>query len=196
MKLVAGLGNPGQKHEGTRHNVGYLVLDELASRFGGKKDASRFHGLTATLTRDSEKVLLLWPITYMNLSGKSVLAARDFYQISDGNILVVCDDFNLPLGRLRVRARGSAGGQKGLADVIHRLGTDEISRVRIGIGPVPASWDPADFVLGRFGRTEREEMELAVPRAADAVLDWVTQGVEFCMNKYNAGPTAGGEQQI
>ncbi len=122
----------------------------------------------------------------MNLSGASVLAARDFYKLADQELLIVCDDFNLPLAKLRMRPEGSSGGQNGLDDVINRLGTEAVPRLRIGVGPLPANWDPADFVLSRFTKEELPQIEPAVIRAADAVEDWTKLGIAECMNRYNA----------
>ncbi len=132
-----------------------------------------------------ERVLLLWPYTLMNRSGQSVSAAADFYQILPAELLVVCDDFNLPLGKLRFRGQGSAGGQKGLEDIIKRRGSEEFSRLRIGIGPVPDSWDAADFVLGRFGASERPAIDETIDRAVDAVECWVAEGIEVGMSRFN-----------
>jgi PTH1 family peptidyl-tRNA hydrolase len=132
-----------------------------------------------------EKALLLSPVTYMNRSGGSVQPARDFYQLPHENLLIICDDINLPLAKLRFRVKGSAGGQKGLADILQRLGTDEVPRLRVGIGEPPDSWDAADYVLGRFSTKERSEIRVAMMRAADAVEDWVAHGIETCMNQYN-----------
>jgi PTH1 family peptidyl-tRNA hydrolase len=121
----------------------------------------------------------------MNLSGASVLAARDFYKIDDADILVICDDFQLPTDTIRLRASGSAGGQNGLADVLARLGTNAVPRLRIGIGPVAAGWKTADFVLGRFSTSERASVDVSVERAADAAEEWVAVGIEAAMNRYN-----------
>ena len=121
----------------------------------------------------------------MNLSGSSVLAARDFYKIDHDDILVLCDDFQLPTGTIRLRASGSAGGQNGLADVLARLGTNGVPRLRIGIGPVAAGWKTADFVLGRFPKDEREAVDVTLERAADAAEEWVALGIEAAMNRYN-----------
>ena len=186
MKLVVGLGNPGRKYEGTRHNVGFSVLDELArrGRAGGRK--TKFQGEVTEIEHAGHKAILLWPHTFMNLSGTSVLAARDFYKIAGDDLLVVCDDFNLPLTKLRFRPEGSSGGQKGLADVIDRLGTETVPRLRIGVGPVPPNWDPADFVLSRFTKQEQDIVEPVITRAAEAVEDWLANGIQDCMNKYNA----------
>ncbi len=185
MKLVVGLGNPGRKYQGTRHNIGFDVLDQLARQQAVSPARSRFEADTAEISVGGHRILLLWPSTYMNLSGTSVGKARDFYKIAKDDILVICDDFNLPLGKLRLRPRGSSGGQKGLADILRRLGTEEIQRLRLGVGPVPDGWDAADFVLGRFGRDEGLLVEKTVTRAAEAVTAWVTHGIDYCMNQYN-----------
>jgi len=147
MKLVVGLGNPGRKYEGTRHNVGFDCLAKLAGRLPAAPVKQKFQGELIEAEIGGERVLLLCPLTYMNLSGGSVLAARDFYKIKENDILVVCDDFHLPLAKLRFRAKGSAGGQKGLADILRRLGTENIARLRIGIGEPPPQWNVADYVL-------------------------------------------------
>src|SRR5690606_9579884 len=129
--------------------------------------------------------LLLFPHTFMNESGRSVLAARDFYKIDNQDVLIVCDDMNLPLGKLRFRARGSDGGQKGLADVCRRLGTTELARLRVGIGRPPEGWDPVAYVLGKFTPAEREEIDLAIANGVAGIRDWVHEGIEPCMNRYN-----------
>jgi len=185
MKLVVGLGNPGRKYQGTRHNIGYMVVGELARKFAAGGVKLRFQGETAEADLEGQKALLLTPSTYMNLSGASVLAARDFYKIPDEDILVVCDDLNLPLAKLRIRPGGSAGGQKGLEDVIRRLGTPEIARLRIGIGSPPQSWTWPDYVLSKFGKDEIPLMEQAAAKAAEAVVVWAREGVQTCMNQFN-----------
>lgn len=185
MKLLVGLGNPGSAYEGTRHNIGFVVLEILARRAGSPARRARFQGEVAQATIRDRPVLLLWPLTWMNLSGSSVLAARDFYKIDDADILVICDDFNLPCDTLRLRPGGSAGGQNGLADVVGRLGTTAIPRLRIGIGPVPPGRKPADFVLGKFAKEERERVAVMAERAADAASEWAALGIQAAMNKYN-----------
>lgn len=185
MKLVVGLGNPGPRYAGTRHNVGWEVLALLAGRAGGGKPKAAFGGELLDVQLRGERTILLAPHTYMNKSGESVLPARDFYRVENQSVLVVCDDFNLPHGRLRLRTKGSAGGQKGLADIIRRLGTEDVPRLRIGIGPVPDRWDPADFVLGKFTKDERKEMDICLHEAADAVMDWAGDGIETAMNRWN-----------
>jgi PTH1 family peptidyl-tRNA hydrolase len=184
MKLVVGLGNPGRKYEGTRHNVGFRVAAELAARHGRSKPKRAFQGELVEAAIETHKLLLLAPHTLMNLSGESVLAARDFYKIPHEDLLIVSDDFNLPLAKLRFRNSGSSGGQRGLEDIIRRLGED-VPRLRIGIGNPPAGRDAADFVLGRFSKTEQPEIEVAIVRAADAVEAWVREGIATAMNRYN-----------
>ena len=185
MKLVVGLGNPGRKYEGTRHNIGFVVLDQLAAKRGLSGSKNAFQGKCQEANFDGIKALLLWPETFMNLSGGSVLAARDFYKLDNQDVLIVCDDFNLPLAKLRFRPSGSSGGQKGLADIVRRLGTEEVSRLRIGVGAPPPQFDPADYVLGKFRKEEQTEMQIAAVRAADAVVDWAKDGIAVCMNRYN-----------
>jgi PTH1 family peptidyl-tRNA hydrolase len=186
MKLVAGLGNIGRKYDHTRHNVGFEVIAALAEKHASGAPKGRFQGETYDANVGGERVILLMPHTYMNLSGSSVQPAKDFFKVELAELLIVCDDFALPLGKLRFRTAGSAGGQKGLADVIRRLGTEEVPRLRLGVGPLPERWDPADFVLSKFGGEEKDAAKEMVERAAAAVADWATRGIEYCMNEYNA----------
>ena len=175
MKLVVGLGNPGRKYVGTRHNVGFLVLDQLVARHGSGRRKNDFQAEVLEVGLGREKTLLIWPQTFMNLSGTSVLAARDFYKLKNEDVLVVCDDLNLPLGKLRARANGSAGGQKGLDDILRRLGGQDVPRLRIGIGaPLPGR-DAVDFVLNRFSAEEQTEIEIAARYGADAVEIWANE---------------------
>jgi peptidyl-tRNA hydrolase, PTH1 family len=185
MKLVVGLGNPGRRYQGTRHNVGYLVVAEVARRSAAGPAQAKFRGEVVEARLGDQRVLLLSPTTYMNRSGQSVHEARRFYKLPDEAILVVCDDLNLPVGKLRLRARGSAGGQKGLEDIIARLGTDEFARLRIGIGSPPEGWDWADYGLSKFRPEEAAEIDQAVQRAADAVAGWAQEGIDVSMNRYN-----------
>lgn len=185
MKLIVGLGNVGKKYEKTRHNVGFDVLDLVATRNAADSPKEKFEGRAMDVTIGGERGLLLWPHTLMNLSGRSVAAAMAFYQLELGELLVVCDDFNLPLGKLRFRKEGSAGGQNGLADIIDRLGSQEFSRLRVGIGPVPERWDAADFVLERFGPSDRTMIDEQIDRAAEAVECWATEGTAAGMNRFN-----------
>ena len=185
MKLVVGLGNPGRRYDGTRHNLGFAVLAELAKKLGAGRPKEKFHGELVETELEGEKLLLLGPLTYMNLSGTSVLAAKDYFALDDESLLVICDDLNLALAKLRFRAGGSAGGHKGLGDIIRRLGTEEFPRLRIGIGPPPEHWDATDFVLARFTEQERSEIVEAVCSAAGAAIEWARHGIQFCMNRYN-----------
>jgi PTH1 family peptidyl-tRNA hydrolase len=189
MKAVVGLGNPGPEYAGTRHNVGFRVLAELARRQGATQPKLKFEAEVLEIMVGSEKLLLVAPQTYMNNSGRSVRKLIDFYKLPLDDLLVVCDDLNLDIGRLRIRQAGSAGGQKGLSDMISRLGTQDFNRLRIGIGRPPGRMNAADYVLRRFRAEERELVEPAVSAAADAVEIWCQQGVEAAMNRFNAPTT-------
>jgi len=186
VKLVVGLGNPGSQYAGTRHNIGFDVLSRVAVRWNAASPRTKFQGEASEVAIGTEKVLLLWPLTFMNVSGSSVLAARDFYKLPHADLLVICDDLNLPPGKIRLRAKGSSGGQKGLEDIIRRLGSDDIPRLRIGIGAVPAGRAATGYVLGKFTTEEQELIAPAVIKAAEAVEAWVKQGLAACMNQYNA----------
>src|SRR5262249_12717146 len=185
-KLVVGLGNPGSRYAGTRHNVGYAVVDFLAESPRAGPFQSRFQAQVAELIEEPHKVLLVKPETFMNLSGRCVRQLVDFYQVPLEDLLVVCDDINLPLGKLRARARGTHGGHNGLRDIQNHLGTTDYARLRVGVGAPPEE-GAVDYVLGRFRPGERPVIEEAVQTAAQAVLVWVHQGIEACMNQYNAG---------
>lgn len=188
MKLIVGLGNPGKKYERTRHNVGFEVLSTLAEAYAdvGETGKDKFEGRLVEAVIAGQRAMLLWPLTLMNRSGQSVAAAMKFYQTPLAELLVICDDFNLSLGALRFRRQGSAGGQRGLQDIIQRLGSDDFNRLRIGIGQVPTAWDAADFVLSRFARDERPLVDEAIVRAAEGVKCWVDLGIEASMNQFNA----------
>ena len=185
MKIVVGLGNPGRNYTGTRHNVGFAVVDSLASGPSVGRFQSRFQAQVAEYMEGNEKVLLLEPETFMNLSGRSVRQAVDFYNLPVSDLLVVCDDFNLPLGKLRVRAKGTHGGHNGLRDIQNHLGTTEYARLRVGVG-APKPDEAVDHVLGRFRPSERPVIDEAVALAVQAVVVWITRGVADCMNEYNA----------
>jgi PTH1 family peptidyl-tRNA hydrolase len=184
MKVVVGLGNPGAKYAGTRHNVGYAVIDSLAESPRAGRFQSRFQAQVAELLEDPHKILLVKPETFMNLSGRSVRQLVDFYQLPLEDLLIVSDDINLPLGRIRARARGTHGGHNGLRDIQTHLGTAEYARLRIGVD-APEEDDAIDHVLGRFRPVERPVIEDAIQRAVQAVLVWTHQGIEACMNQYN-----------
>ena len=183
MRVVVGLGNPGRQYHGTRHNVGFAVVDGLASGPSAGRFQSRFQAQVAELMEGEQKILLVKPETFMNLSGQSVRQVIDFYQVELADLLVVCDDINLPLGQLRFRSKGSHGGHNGLRDIQNHLGTQDYSRLRIGVGA--GGEDLVDHVLGRFRPSERPVIEDALSLAIQAVSLWTNQGVDVCMNRYN-----------
>jgi peptidyl-tRNA hydrolase, PTH1 family len=195
MKLVVGLGNPGKEYEGTRHNIGFEVLAQLSARFHAGRRQSKFRAEVSEVEIHGHKVLLICPMTFMNLSGQSVKAAVDFFKVQLNDLMLVCDDLSLDPGRIRIRASGSAGGQNGLANAIQQLGTDAFPRLRIGIGQAPGTKSAADYVLGTFSKVERAEMDLAVMRAADAVEVWVKSGIGPAMNRFNPDPAAETKQK-
>lgn len=212
--MIVGLGNPGPEYARHRHNVGFQVVDLFAERHGlafdkfqkrarlaiglvTLKGSASTSALASTLTSTADwrgRVLLVKPMTYMNLSGEAVAALAAFYKIAPADILVAHDDLDLPVGRIRLRPGGSAGGQKGVASTIQRLGADTFHRLRVGIsrpgGPgsdAPSGMDPADYVLRPFSTGQAKEMEFVRPRAADAIETWLAQGIEAAMNSFNAG---------
>lgn len=187
-KVIVGLGNPGLQYRETRHNVGFLVVDRLIDRHAVSRSRTKFKAeVFEAQTEPGEQLLLVKPQTYMNLSGQTVASLVGYYDLPLEDLIVVCDDFNLPLGRLRFRRNGSHGGQKGLADIIQRLGTNEFSRLRLGIA-APGT-DPIDHVLGRFTPDERPIVADSVARSAEALELWIRQGIEPVMNQYNAAPS-------
>ena len=194
MKLVVGLGNPGNAYVGTRHNIGFDVIDRLSERLGvgefNRIAKSKFDGLAldgnVTLPDGSgEKVLLLKPATYMNVSGRSVQAAAGFYQIPSSDLMIVLDDLALPCGRIRIRASGSDGGHNGLRDIQRALGTSDYPRLRLGIDPPPPPVQGRDYVLGRFTPEQRQKVDPAIDRAASAIITWIERGITTAMNQYN-----------
>ena len=188
MKLIVGLGNPGAKYRGTRHNIGFAVVDELARRAAAQFDASPVDALIARV-RGGEPFLIAKPMTFMNASGAAVGGLVRYYKIEPGALLVVVDEVQLPLGRLRARARGSAGGHNGLKSIIEQLG-DEFARLRIGVGRGDQRRDLADHVLARFDANESADVERMTTRAADAAGMFITSGIEAVMNGFNGGDPA------
>ena len=184
--LIVGLGNPGDKYEATRHNVGFMVADELGERQRAPIQKLKFKALTSLFTISGEKVLVMKPVTYMNLSGEAVRPAADFYKISPDHVLVISDDTALAVGRLRIRRGGSAGGHNGLKSIIQHLGTDQFPRLRVGVGEKPhPDYDLADWVLGRFTGEDKKAIDAAVKRAADGVECILKDGLEQGMNRFN-----------
>ena len=184
--LLVCLGNPGDKYENTRHNVGYMVADEVAERQNKPIQRLKFKALTNTLTISGEKVLVMKPITYMNLSGEAVRQGVDFYKIPPERVLVVSDDTALAVGKLRIRVKGSAGGHNGLKNIIQHLGTDQFPRLRVGVGEKPhPDYDLADWVLGKFVGEDKKTIDAAVKRAADAIECILAEGIDRGMGKFN-----------
>ena len=185
MYLIVGLANPTREYEHTRHNAGFDAVDMLADRLNISVKEKKHKGLCGKGMLGAEKVILLKPQTYMNLSGESVRAAADFYKIDHEHIIVMYDDIDLDVGKLRVRAKGSAGGHNGIKNIIAHLGTQEFPRVRIGVGAKPDRMDLADYVLGRFPQVEQSVMEDAFKEAAEAAAAIVEDGIDAAMNRFN-----------
>ena len=184
--MVVGLGNPGRKYERTRHNIGFEVLNQLADCQGVTTSKNQFEAIVKEFSFADDKVLLVAPQTYMNLSGRSVAALVKFFKLPTTNLMVVCDDMNLPVGRLRMRGAGSAGGQKGLQDIIQKLNTQDVPRLRIGVGRPPDGFSAPDYVLSRFQSNETELFSQAVQTAINGIECWVRDGLEIAMNQVNA----------
>ena len=184
--LIVGLGNVGDKYEGTRHNVGFRVADELAERAGVPVQRLKYRALTGQAEIGGVRVLLMKPVTFMNLSGEAVRPAADFYKVPADHILVLSDDVSLPVGKLRIRRGGSAGGHNGLKNIIQHLGTDQFPRVKVGVGEKPhPDYDMADWVLGKFQGEDRKAIDQAVQRAADAVECLLREVPERAMSRFN-----------
>ena len=184
--LVVGLGNPGGKYEGTRHNVGYLVADELGERGRFSIQRAKFQALTASAEIGGQGVLVMKPTTYMNLSGEAVGEAARFYKIPPDHVLVISDDVSLPAGRLRIRTGGSAGGHNGLKSIIQHLGSDQFPRLKVGVGDKPhPDYDMADWVLGKPQGEDKKALDAAVKRAADAIECLLRDGPQKAMNRFN-----------
>ena len=184
--LVVGLGNPGGQYENTRHNAGFLTADELARRGRFAIQRLKFKALTAAVEISGQGVLMMKPTTFMNLSGEAVGEAARFYKIPPDHVLVISDDVSLPLGKLRIRTGGSAGGHNGLKSIIQHLGADQFPRVKVGVGEKPhPDYDMADWVLGKFQGEDKKVMDEAVKRAADAVECYLKDGPQKAMNRFN-----------
>ena len=184
--LLVGLGNPGDKYDNTRHNVGFAAIDQLAEELRVPVQKLKYRALTQTVELGGAKVLLMKPITYMNLSGEAVGEAARFFKIPADHVLVLSDDVSLPVGKLRIRKGGSAGGHNGLKSIIQHLGTDQFPRVKIGVGEKPhPDYDMADWVLSRFTGEDLKTITQAVKRAADAVECFVREGPDKAMNRFN-----------
>jgi PTH1 family peptidyl-tRNA hydrolase len=194
MKLVVGLGNPGREYVGTRHNIGFEVVDRLAEKLGWARAGdfdrlarTKFDGLMLDGPfSEMEKLVLLKPTTYMNLSGRAVQAALAFYQATPADVMIVLDDLALPCGRLRLRGSGSSGGHNGLKDIERALGTQDYPRLRLGIDPPSPPIAGKDYVLGRFSPEQRKLIDPAIDRATGAIVTWIDKGIDTAMSQFNA----------
>ncbi|MCI8466338.1 MAG: aminoacyl-tRNA hydrolase [Lachnospiraceae bacterium] len=185
MFIIAGLGNPGLKYAGTRHNVGFGAIDVLAERYGIGVDMGKHKALMGKGMIEGQKVVLLKPQTYMNLSGESLREAASYYKLFPEEVLVIYDDINLDVGRLRIREKGSAGGHNGMKSIISCLGSDQFPRIRIGVGDKPPRMDLADYVLGRFPEEELPDVREAIAQAAEAATLIINGQMEQAMNQFN-----------
>lgn len=185
MKIIAGLGNPALKYGGTRHNVGFGVIDELSDRWNIRVADSRMRGLSGSGIIAGEKIILLKPMTFMNLSGESIRPFMDYYKLTPDELIVCYDDISLDVGMIRVRGKGSAGGHNGMKSIIQHLGTIDFPRVRIGIGAKPPQMDLADYVLGHFPADELPIIRGAIKDGADAVEMILEEGIQPAMNRFN-----------
>lgn len=184
VAIIAGLGNPGSRYEGTRHNIGFMVADRVAARLGCEGAQSQFSGLTHDCRTEFGRLTVLKPLTYMNRSGQSVSAALRWFKSDLEDLLVIYDDLDLPFGEIRLRRRGSPAGHNGLSSIIEQCGSQDIQRLRVGIGR-PSSGDTVEYVLSRFRPEERAELGTVVDHAADAAIAWFQEGMDEAMGKYN-----------
>lgn len=184
MKIVVGLGNPGPNYKSTRHNIGFMAVNELAGRFPVEKERSKFDAVIGETKISNEAVLLVKPLTFMNLSGNAVQPLMKWYKIPTENLLIIYDDLDLPVGEVRIRTQGGPGGHKGMTSIIERLGTREIARIRIGIGR-PDHQDTVSWVLGKFSCEEEQLIGPGIQKAVEAVECWANYGINRCMNTYN-----------
>lgn len=185
VKLIIGLGNPGKPYEHTRHNIGFEVIDELANRWNAPLNQSKFNGMYASVHRPEGKVILLKPLTYMNLSGESVRPLMDYFNIDVEDIIVIYDDLDLETGKLRLRAKGSAGGHNGIKSLIQHLGTQQFNRIRVGVNRPPAGMKVADYVLSKFSKDDQPTVKQAVEKSCDAVESALTKPFLEVMNQFN-----------
>ena len=192
MFMIVGLGNPGTKYAATRHNIGFDMITYLCDRYDIRLRDKEGFALTGKGRIEGQAVLLVQPQTYMNESGRSVRALKDFYKLSDEDILIVCDDINLEVGKIRVRPKGSAGGHNGLKSIIHHLGTEEFTRVRLGVGDKPEQGDLVHHVLGRFAKEEEALLRDVFALADEAVTLTITDSVDAAMNRVNGVSVTGG----
>lgn len=185
MKLIVGLGNPGKQYEHTRHNIGFDVIDALAEKWGTPLEQTKFKGMYATSHHPGGKVILLKPLTYMNLSGECVRPIMDYFDINVEDVIVIYDDLDLDVGKLRLRQKGSAGGHNGIKSLIQHLGTQEFNRIRVGVSRPPAGMKVADYVLSKFSKDDQPVMEEAIMKSVEAIELSLTKKFLDVMNTYN-----------
>lgn len=185
MKLIVGLGNPGLQYDGTRHNIGFEAIDKLADSHGISVNKSKFKALVGEGTIGGEKVILMKPQTYMNLSGESISACKSWYKVVPEDIIIMYDDVSLDVGDIRIRKNGSSGGHNGMKSIIAHLSTDVFPRVKIGVGQKPTGWDLADYVLGKFSDEDKKILEPRLKVICDAVDTMIKRDVDTAMNNYN-----------
>ncbi|MDP1546474.1 MAG: aminoacyl-tRNA hydrolase [Anaerolineales bacterium] len=183
--LLIGLGNPGREYRDTRHNIGFMLVDHLAERIGARGMKVQSKAITTSALYEEHRIILAKPQTYMNLSGQSVQGLLHFYKIPTTNLLIAHDDLDIPFGTLRIRPTGGPGGQRGMANTIELLGTKDFPRLRLGIGRPPGRMDPKDYVLQNFSKDDAKLLPEVLSRAADAALEFVMNGLNAAMNKYN-----------
>ncbi|AAP07154.1 Peptidyl-tRNA hydrolase [Bacillus cereus ATCC 14579] len=186
MKLIVGLGNPGREYELTRHNIGFMAIDELAKRWNISLNEQKFKGVFGAGFVNGEKVILLKPLTYMNLSGESIRPLMDYYKIDVEDFVVMYDDLDIPVGKLRLRMKGSAGGHNGVKSTISHLGTQEFQRIRMGIDRPKNGMKVVDYVLGRFTSEEIPDVNHSIEKAADACEEWLNKPFLQIMNTFNS----------
>lgn len=186
MRLIAGLGNPGRDYEYTRHNLGFLVIRRLAEKLGWSFSRSPLaNGMTAEGRHENSELVLMAPLTYMNNSGAAVKRFMAAKEIAPDDLLVVCDDFNLDFGQIRIRGKGSDGGHNGLSSIIDYLGTEAFARLRMGIGAPPGKKDPAEFVLEEYKKAERSDLDAFIDDGVDCTMMWLNEGLTAAMERYN-----------
>ena len=185
MYIIVGLGNPEDKYDKTRHNIGFDTIDYLANKYNISMDFMKHKAICGKGIIEGEKVILAKPITYMNLSGESVKELVNYYKVDREELIIIYDDIDLDVGNMRLRRKGSAGGHNGIKNIIAHLGTDEFNRVMIGVGAKPKGWDLVDHVLGRFSDEERVEVEKAIAKAAEACATIMTEDMTYAMNEFN-----------
>lgn len=185
MYIIAGLGNPTKEYDGTRHNIGFAVIDEIARQNHIFLDGKKQKAIYGKGYIEGTKVILAKPQTYMNLSGESIRALMDYYKVAEEELIIIYDDISLEVGQLRIRRRGSAGGHNGIKSIISHLGTQEFNRIKVGVGDKPKGYDLANYVLGKFQKEEKPYIEKAIVMGAEATKVIITKGVDTAMNLFN-----------